>query len=322
MPRDNPGRTVLVHLASGVGNIVMATPLLAALDEMGFTVDVRLDADYAQTADLLADWHVVRRVLTSADLRHYDAVVPAIPPFYWRRFGTAYRALATAVPRPPDGLFYSDEQAYYFAFARALGCRRAERTAYRLPIGPSDRFDVGAATLVIAPGCKTGEMAAKRWPYFPELAERFDDVAIAGTPDDLTRADGTAMAFPGHVRSFIGRLSLRDTAELLASAAVVAANDSGLGHIAGAVGAPTVMLFGPTPDRALGWLPANVSIVRSGLPCEPCWQTARLRACRRSIDCLAALDVDRVERLVRARLTDPLGIGPQEGGACRTIPSR
>ena len=218
MPRENPGRTVLVHLASGVGNIVMATPLLAALDEMGFTVDVRLDADYAQTAELLADWHVVRRVLTSADLRHYDAVVPAIPPFYWRRFGTAYRALGTAVPRPPDGLFYSDEQAYYFAFARALGCRRAERTAYRLPIGPSDRFDVGAATLVIAPGCKTGEMAAKRWPYFPELAERFDDVAIAGTPDDLTRADGTAMAFPGHVRSFIGQLSLRDTAGVKARA--------------------------------------------------------------------------------------------------------
>ena len=320
MPREDGARTALVHLASGIGNIVMATPLLIALDEMGYAVDVRLDADYRETAELLSDWHVVRRVVSTAEARRYDAVIPAIPPFYWRRFAALYRAVAV-VQRPPDSRFYADEQDYYFAFARALGYS-AERPAYRLPIGPGERFDVNAATLVIAPGCKTGLMAAKRWPHFPALAERFDDVAVAGVPDDLTHADGSPMRFPSHVRSFVGSLSLKDTAELLASVGVVVANDSGLGHIAGAVGTPTVMLFGPTPDAALGRLPANVSVVRAGLPCEPCWQTARLRACAGRIDCLAMLSVDEVERLVRARLADPFAADQLPEGSCQTTTSR
>ena len=320
MSHEERPRTALVHLASGIGNIVMATPLLVALDEMGFTIDVRLDADYRETAELLSDWHVVRRIVAAADATRYDVVIPAIPPFYWRRFAGQYRRIAAA-QRPPDARFYADEQDYYFAFARALGYARAERPAYRLPIAPGERFDVSATTVVIAPGCKTGQMAAKRWPHFPALAERFEDVVVAGIPDDLTHADGRPMRFPAHARSFVGSLSLRETAELLATAGVVVANDSGLGHVAGAVGAPTIMLFGPTPDAALGWLPPNVTVVRAGLPCEPCWQTARLRACAGRVDCLASLGVDDVERLVRVRLGDPLG-DQLQGTVCQATISR
>ena len=162
---------------------------------------------------------------------------------------------------------------------------------------------VGASTVVLAPGCKTGEMTAKRWPYFPELAERFDDVAVVGTGDDLRRFDGTAMRFAAHVRSFAGRLTLRATAEVLASAGVVVANDSGLAHVAAAVGTPTVMIFGPTPHATLGRFPPNVAVLRAGLPCEPCWfGGARFRACDRRIDCLRSLGVEEVEREVRARV--------------------
>jgi ADP-heptose:LPS heptosyltransferase len=322
MRPDASARRVLVHLASGVGNIVMATPLLISLDEMGFTVDVRLDADYPETVELLSGWSVVRQIVHSADPSRYDAIVPAIPPFYWRRYAGVYARFNGSVSRPPDASFYEDEQEFYFAFARALGCQRSKRPAYRLPIAPDDRFDVSASTLVIAPGCKTGLMAAKRWPHFPALAERFTDVALAGIPDDLTRADGSPMQFPGHVRSFMGALSLRDTAELIASAGVVVANDSGLGHVAGAVGTPTVMLFGPTPHRALGCLPSNVTVVRAGLACEPCWQTARLRACSGRIDCLESISVEHVAQLVRAQLADEIATVQQDGSTCPATASR
>ena len=80
--------TVLVHLASGIGNIVLATPLLVALNQMGFTSDLLLHSDYPQTADLLRDWSAVRAIY-SAGARvnvDHDFIVPAIPPVYWRRF--------------------------------------------------------------------------------------------------------------------------------------------------------------------------------------------------------------------------------------------
>ena len=111
-----------------------------------------------------------------ADRRaHYDVVVPAMPPFYWRRFARGVHAFGRArSQRPPDRLFAEDEQAYYLAFARTLGYPRHVRPACRLPIGPRDDEDrVGLGTVVLAPGCKTGQMAAKRWPHFAELAERF-----------------------------------------------------------------------------------------------------------------------------------------------------
>jgi len=315
--------TALVHLASGVGNIVLATPLLIALDELGFTVDVWLDADYPQTADLLRPWSVVRSVHVTRppdarSLAQYDVVVPAIPPFYWRRFGGASRGGVRTVPRPPDRLFAEDEQAYYMEFARALGYSRGRRPVCRLPIGARDDEDrVGLGTVVIAPGCKTGRMAAKRWPYFPELAERFADVAIVGTADDLRRHDGGEMRFPAHARSFVDTLTLRETAELMASAGVVVANDSGLAHVAAAVGTSTIMLFGPTGHACLGALPPNASVTRAGLPCEPCWTTAPLVACAGRVDCLARLSADVVEQQIRAlvgcRDDEADGSGGQDG---------
>ena len=60
------------------------------------------------------------------------------------------------------------------------------------------------------------------------------------------------MNFPAHVRSLVEQLSLREIAEVIASAGVVVGNDSGLSHVAGAVGTPTVVLFGPTPSESLG----------------------------------------------------------------------
>jgi hypothetical protein len=296
-PRAGPP-TALVHLGAGVGNVVLATPLLLALHAMGLETDVWLSADYPQTADLLRPWSVVREVFTgplvAPRLARYAHVIPAIPPFYWARFAPRFARLANLVARPLESLFYEDEQEFYLSFARRLGCPRGPGTAYALPIAPDESFGVTQRTVVLAPGCKTGEMATKRWPHFRELAEEFEDVAVVGTADDLRGRDGRPFGFPRRVRSFVDRLTLRQTAELMAAAGVVVGNDSGLAHTAGAVGAPTLILFGPTPHRTLGTFPPNVTVLRQGLPCEPCWFKARFEACGRRISCLEGLQVETV----------------------------
>jgi hypothetical protein len=289
----------LVHLGAGIGNIVFATPLLIALDQIGFTVDLRLSADYEQTADLLRGWSILRDVFTnspgtSAQRVQYDALVPAIPPFYWRRFRHIYQGKPRCVARPPDSLFYENEQAYYLSFARALGFPPDCQPEISLPIGPAHDCGTASAAVVLAPGSKTGEMAAKRWPWFDRLAALLPDVAVVGSSDDLFSADGRELSFPPHVRNFAGKLSLRETAELIAGASLVVANDTGLAYVAAAVGAPTIILFGPTPDRSLGPLPANVTVLRCGLPCEPCWFGSRFMHCHRRIDCLRGLEATQV----------------------------
>jgi hypothetical protein len=312
-PILKPSERVLVHLASGIGNVVFATPLLLALVRSGLVVDVLVNGDYPETADLFHDWSALGAVYngTTGDRprRVYDAWIPAIPPFYWSRYRDFYRGLANVVPRPPDQAFYHDEQAYYLHFARILGCVVDPPPWSFLPVVPDASFGVTDATLVLAPGCKTGEMAAKRWPHFPELAETFLDVVLVGTKDDLRQADGQPMRFPGHVRSLVGQLSLRKAAEVLAAAGAVVANDSGLGHIAAACGVPTVLLFGPTPDLTLGHFPPNVTVLRRGLFCEPCWFGRRFVACAGRVTCLSELFPEAVTAVI-ARYLAP---APKKG---------
>jgi hypothetical protein len=289
-----------------VGNVVLATPLLIALHEMGFAVDVLLAADYPQTAALLSPWSVVRKTFdrfTRPRLEPYTRIAPALPPFYQARFGRPVAHRPNSMARPPDSLFYGNEQAFYLHFARALDYPADRTPPPCLPIAPSESCGVTSRTVVLAPGCKTGVMATKRWPHFPELAATFSDVVVVGTPDDLRRHDGSPMNFPAHVRSLAGQLSLRETAELMAAAGVIVGNDSGLSHVAAAVGVPTVMLFGPTPDISLGSMPPNVRVLRAGLPCEPCWFRDRFRACGRKIECLSTLHVETVVREVSACLS-------------------
>jgi ADP-heptose:LPS heptosyltransferase len=309
---------VLVHLASGIGNIVLATPLLALLARRGFTVDVRVDGDYPETAELLHGWGALRRVSAGAATQpcaapgQYRAVLPAVPPFYWAHYAAGYRGMANTVRRPPDADFYTDEQAWYLAFAAPLGgpATAAEAPHCTLPIAPDSLLGVGPATLVLAPGCKGGEMAAKRWPHFAALAGNFADVAVVGTEDDLRGFGGAPRpAFPPHVRNLVDRLTLRQTAAALAAAGVVVANDSGIGHMAAALGVPTVLLFGPTPAATLGRFPPNVTVLHAGLPCAPCWFGARFSACRGRIDCLESLTPSRVTEMVHA-----LGFGSGREG--------
>lgn len=295
-----PARRVLVHLASGIGNIVLSTPLLVALNDLGLTVDVCLSADYPATAELLRDWSILRNVFADAgalrSAAKYDTILPAVPPFYWNRFLRAYPR-CRMVARPSDALFYENEQEYYLAFARALGYPTNRRPDMTLPIGPSGRL--GPATVVLAPGCKTGEMVAKRWPGFVRLAERLPEVAVVGTADDLFDAEGTPLRFPAHAQNLTARLSLRETAEAIAGAGIVVANDTGLAWVAAAVGTPTIVIFGPTPHRSLGSLPPHVRVLRAGLDCEPCWFASRFGRCGRRIDCLQSLKAGTVLSAVR-----------------------
>jgi hypothetical protein len=49
-------------------------------------------------------------------------------------------------------------------------------------------------------------------------------------------------------------------------------------------------------------LPANVTVMRAGLSCEPCWTSSPPASCAGRISCLAALSVDEVEEEIRGSL--------------------
>jgi ADP-heptose:LPS heptosyltransferase len=93
-----------------------------------------------------------------------------------------------------------------------------------------------------------------------DLAARVVAVASAGD------SAASAAAAPGRVIDLSGRLSLGATAALIATADAYVGNDSGVAHLAAAVGTPVVVLFGPTSPVRYGPAPgAGVAVVAEDL---------------------------------------------------------
>jgi ADP-heptose:LPS heptosyltransferase len=120
---------------------------------------------------------------------------------------------------------------------------------------------------VLAPGAARDN---KRWPaaYWVDLArllarQGLQCVAV-GLPSEASLLPPTA-ATPCYDRS------VRVAAALCEGARVVVTNDSGVMHVASAVGANAIALFGPTAP-ALGFAPRGTAsrVMERTLPCRPC----------------------------------------------------
>ena len=129
----------------------------------------------------------------------------------------------------------------------------------------------GSARLAaLAPGAAH---ATKRWPvaHWLALADRLRGAGYApivvGGPDDR----GGAQQLAGHAESAAGECSLQETGALLARAAVLVTNDTGVMHMATGVGTPVVALFGPTVEQ-FGFFPyhARARVLQRDLDCRPC----------------------------------------------------
>jgi heptosyltransferase-2 len=128
----------------------------------------------------------------------------------------------------------------------------------------------------LCPGAEYGP--AKRWPvrHFAALARRLRDrgfaVWLLGSAKDAPVAEAIREASEGACDNLAGRTDLGDAADLLACAAVVVSNDSGLMHVAAAVGSPVVALFGSSSPDYTPPLSPVARIVRHPVPCSPCFR--------------------------------------------------
>jgi lipopolysaccharide heptosyltransferase II len=292
--------TVLVIQTAFLGDVVLTTPLLAALATMHGPVDVvttpaaaaliethpavgaviRYDKHGADRG-LRGVWRLGRRLRARGYLRAY------LPHRSWRsaalarlagigeRVGFAdSRAAATytrRVVRPTGG----HEVERLLALAGGAG----DAPPVRIEPTADDRADadawlrehgVGPGFVALAPG---SIWATKRWPGYGELAASLDiPVVIVGGRDDARLAGEVITAAPGRAHCAAGQLGLRASAALLARAAVLVTNDSAPLHLATAVGTPIVALFGPTvPGFGFGPRgPSDRVVEHPSLACRPC----------------------------------------------------
>ena len=173
-----------------------------------------------------------------------------------------------------------EEAHQQIEYARILGVEDAELPppcaaidVSRLPF-PDGAGDVLKA-LVILPGAARG--GSKRWPSanFAEIAVKaleaglMDRVVVCGTPGEAEEceavADGVSKRFPDAVLNLCGKTGLPELAGLLSRCRAVCCNDSGGMHLATAVGAPVVAVFGLTDPGKTGPLGRSAVVAAEGV---------------------------------------------------------
>jgi ADP-heptose:LPS heptosyltransferase/SAM-dependent methyltransferase len=304
-PRPEAG-SALVAAACGLGDILRVTPLIRALALMGHKVDVVLAPDNPATAELLRGAPEINDLHVVADsTRGHAAPLPEAVrgrTYAFAGFTRWAAPLASQVKArqamhfQPGQWFKDGDTACVTALATAAGWSGPLPAPFAMTSGR--RFDLPAGTVGLHPGCKP-DWPWKRWHGFAELAARLPDVAIVGTASDRDTAATyfrTPFVWPAHARDFTGVLSLRDTAALISQCAAVVANDSGLMHLAVALGVPTVGVFGITSPAREAMASPHMHALSKGLACESaCRQQAwGRRDCSAHLECLKSLTADEV----------------------------
>ncbi len=156
--------------------------------------------------------------------------------------------------------------------------------------------------VAVAPGSR---WATKRWSTerFLELSDALASthgyhVVLVGDPQDAEFARPIADALGARCTDATARTSIMETAAWIARCRGFVGNDSGLMHLAEAVGVPVVGIFGPTV-REFGYFPtldASKTVERT-LSCRPCTRNGA-RPCPRHTQVCMDIEPGAVESAV------------------------
>ncbi len=163
-----------------------------------------------------------------------------------------------------------------------------------VPFGPAVAFAPGA----VGP--------SKRWPALSyaetarRLGERGISVWVLGGPNEKALAAEIRAAGGPHVHDLTGD-DLRNAILAFAAADVALSNDSGLLHVAAALGRPSIGIFGPT--SAWHWAPLNPLAATiettTEVTCRPCHKPVCRFGHHR---CMREIPADTVLRAVQQAL--------------------
>jgi heptosyltransferase-2 len=184
--------------------------------------------------------------------------------------------------------------------APELTVSSAEVAAWRSSRGLESDARLVAA---IAPGAVG---PGKRWPTsrFAELARWLADqgasVWVVGGPAEAPLAREIAAGGGPALRDLTGS-DLRNAILALKAANVAVSNDSGLMHVAAALGTPTIALFGPTDPRICGPLNPLATTLEPPItgPCPRCGRSDCADVLHRRVE---DISVDRVAEAVEVTL--------------------
>lgn len=131
------------------------------------------------------------------------------------------------------------------------------------------------------------------------------DVVLTGSAAERQLTEGVAATMRAECINLAGKTSLGAAAALVASARIVITNDTGMSHLAAAVGVPSVVIV--LSSDAARWAPLDSTghpTILADVPCRPCEH----RSCPIGFPCAERITssavIDRAEQLLAIDASD------------------
>lgn len=239
-------------------------------------------------------------------------------------YGTERRGflLTDVVAMPPD--HRREHQSRYYmnvvgGFERAFSGTdtvRPERADCSLRVQPStvalgwevlENLGLPAGTPLVAVNPGATNSRAKQWlpdrfaAAAADLAGRHGaTILVLGSDAEASTARAVIAALPDPSRAvdLAGRTTLRALIGILAASKALLSNDTGPAHLAGAIGVPTITIFGPTERFATEPLGIRAASVIHPVECAPCM----LRDCPIDHRCMTGVSVAAVVSAAEAEI--------------------
>jgi len=169
---------------------------------------------------------------------------------------------------------------------------RIDAFLHEMNVRGNDRILIG-----MHPGTNRNQVF-KRWPlyYFSQLCDllvaEFDaSILIFEGPGELGLGERVIETSKAKSNLFLIRdFSIYETAASISKCNFMISSDSGLSHIAAAVGTPPFTIYGPTNEkRSSPWGYDDIVIKKRGLECRPCYTQPGQK-----IDCEKKLCLERI----------------------------
>jgi lipopolysaccharide heptosyltransferase I len=321
---------VLIVRLSAIGDVVHTLPALSALKRAGHEVSwlVEPAAREVLAGHPLLETTIVapaarrfrlaaaRATLRDLRRRRFDVALDLQGLFKsasWARLSGARRVIGHArrtrreplsalllhetAPVPPEAVHVIDKN---LALLRALDVDAVGTRDFVLPPAPAPVAVGDEPFALLNPG---GGWAGKLWPAesFGALARRVCEHGlrpiVTWGPGEQPLAERVVAASNG-AAEIAPATSLLGFVELARRARVVVAADTGPLHLACAVGAPVVALFGPTDPARNGPFAPGDAVVRRVPACAPCYR----RGCAVHAAIMNDIAVEEVARAVQERL--------------------
>ncbi len=206
-------------------------------------------------------------------------------------------------------LRFESEVEKLLGIVRRAGIATADKIEFPISLGPEERKSVddlvrtrSGRLIAIAPGAKR---SLSLWPagrfvaVGRYLVARNFEVVVLGGSADASVCRVVAEGVGGRTLNLAGQTSLKESCEVLKRCAMLICNDSGVQHLASAVGTPCISIFS-AHDMPGKWHPygAHNVVLRKWVPCHTCY----LQTCPNDNRCLKLIGADDVIEAINTKL--------------------